>query len=445
MTSTQDYVEATKASSTRVVILSMDSHVAPPVEHYRPYCPKKYLDAFDDFSTAFAEELRVSPGAGSPFYKVGPEQSERTGAYWHEINTRYNDVDHYADVATRLKSMDDDGIAGELIFHGGHNRFPQPFSSPELGEMYSKFIPPSARAAELRVAGIQIYNDWLAAWIEAAPTRLFGVAYVPIWDVDKAVAEVKRAHQLGFHAVNLPAPKVGLRTYNVSDYYPFWEACQETGMTLQSHVSTGDPQDPDPGPGAYSMHMAEQEYASRRHLWHLIFGGVFERFPGLKIAFTEQCGTWAVPTLETLDSVYFASQQARDSPFIRDILPRRPSDYFKSNVYIGASFTARFEIQAAIEAGYAHKLMWGRDYPHPEGTWPCTKESIRYGFAGFPDDTIRAILGETAASFLDVDLGSLSPIAERVGPSIEAIQTPLEQIPAEANLSSGFRNIGPYA
>jgi predicted TIM-barrel fold metal-dependent hydrolase len=177
----------------------------------------------------------------------------------------------------------------------------------------------------------------------------------------------------------------------------------------------------------------------------LIFGGVFERFPGLKIAFTEQCGTWIVPTLQMLDSVYFAKQQDRDSPYIRDILPRRPSDYFMSNVFVGASFTARFEIEAAIEAGYEGQMMWGRDYPHPEGTWPCTMESLRYQFAGFPDRTILSMLGETAARFLDLDIGTLVPIAERVGPTIEEIQVPLYERPAEANHSSGFRHIGPYA
>ena len=127
--------------------------------------------------------------------------------------------------------------------------------------MYGGFIPPNAEAAELRAAGVRIYNDWLADWTTAAPTRLFGVAYVPIWDVDEAASEVRRAHRLGLRCVNLPAPKVGLRTYNVREYDPLWAACQDTGMTLQSHVATGDLLEPDPGPGFYSMRLSEQEYA----------------------------------------------------------------------------------------------------------------------------------------------------------------------------------------
>ena len=445
MTIMQQTSEGNGVSSKRVTILSMDSHVAPPVDHFRPFVPKTYLEAFDEFASDFSAALEASPGAGSPFYKLGFEPSARTSAYWAEINDRFNDVDHYASVETRLASMDDDGIAGEFIFHGGHNRFPQPFSTPELPEVYSQFIPPSTRAAELRIAGIRIYNDWIASWTDAAPDRLFGMAYVPIWDIDESVKEVRRARGLGLRGVNLPAPKVGLPTYNLPRYNPFWEACQNNGMSLQSHVATGDPLEPDPGPGFYAMRMSELEYASRRHLWHLIFGGVFERFPGLKLAFTEQSGSWVVPTLQMLDSVYFAKQQERDTPYIRDILPRRPSDYFMSNVFIGASFTARFEIEAAIAAGYDHKMMWGRDYPHPEGTWPCTKESIRFGFAGFPDEVIRKMLGETAATFLDVDIDTLTPIAARVGPTIDEMQVPLEARPAAANHSSGFRQIGPYA
>lgn len=423
----------------------MDSHVAPPVDHFRPFVPRKYLEAFDDFASQFVAALDSSPGAGSPFYKLGFEPSERTRAYWADINDRFNDVNYYASVETRLESMDEDGVAGEFIFHGGHNRFPQPFSTPELPGMFSEFIPSSARGAELRIAGMRIYNDWLASWTSNAPDRLFGMAYVPIWDVEESVKEIERARQLGLHGVNLPAPKVGLPTYNVPTYNPLWEACERNGMSLHSHVATGDLLEPDPGPGFYAMRMSEQEYSSRRHLWHLIFGGVFERFPGLKLAFTEQSGTWEVPTLQMLDSVYFAKQQERDTPYIRDILPRRPSDYFMSNVFIGASCVARFEVQAAIDAGYDHKMMWGRDYPHPEGTWPCTKESLRFAFAGFPNDVIRKMVGETAAGFLNVDIDTLAPVVERIGPRMEDLQEPLSERPVAANHSSGFRLIGPYA
>ena len=52
-------------------------------------------------------------------------------------------------------------------------------------------------------------------------------------------------------------------------------------------------------------------------------------------------------------------------------------------------------------------LMWGNDYPHPEGTWPESRSACEEQFAGVSDQDVRAIVGGNAASVFGFDLGTL--------------------------------------
>jgi hypothetical protein len=66
-------------------------------------------------------------------------------------------------------------------------------------------------------------------------------------------------------------------------------------------------------------------------------------------------------------------------------------------------------------------VLFGRDFPHPEGTWPNTKEYLRAAFDGVPEDELRMMLGENAITFLGLDRDRLAEIARRIGPRVEDI------------------------
>ncbi|MFP6630458.1 MAG: amidohydrolase family protein, partial [Myxococcota bacterium] len=67
------------------------------------------------------------------------------------------------------------------------------------------------------------------------------------------------------------------------------------------------------------------------------------------------------------------------------------------------------------------KLLWGSDYPHMEGTWPNTMDSLRATFGSYPEDETRRILGTNAAEVYGFDLEALAPIAEKFGPALSDI------------------------
>ena len=108
-----------------------------------------------------------------------------------------------------------------------------------------------------------------------------------------------------------------------------------------------------------------------------------------------------------------------------------PSETWARNCFLGSSFLRPSECALRYEIG-VDKIMWGQDYPHAEGTYPYTTEALRNTFADVPIDEVAAMVGENAARFYGFDLDALAPIAARVGPTVDEIAVPLDEIPADA-------------
>jgi predicted TIM-barrel fold metal-dependent hydrolase len=82
--------------------------------------------------------------------------------------------------------------------------------------------------------------------------------------------------------------------------------------------------------------------------------------------------------------------------------------------------TARPEVEARHQIGLG-SLMWGSDYPHPEGTWPDTSARMHASFHGVPEEDVAAILGGNAAEVYGFDVEKLAPLVARIGPSKSAL------------------------
>ncbi len=131
----------------------------------------------------------------------------------------------------------------------------------------------------------------------------------------------------------------------------------------------------------------------------MILGGVFERHPGLKLVMTEQWMDWAVQVIADMDGLYTGPAGAH----LRKTLPRPPSEYFRENCFIGASFLSNWEAKLGIEHDLVANTMWGDDYPHAEGTWPHTREAMRFTFSDVEQRHVRQYLADTAIHVYDLD------------------------------------------
>jgi hypothetical protein len=80
-------------------------------------------------------------------------------------------------------------------------------------------------------------------------------------------------------------------------------------------------------------------------------------------------------------------------------------------------------------------IAFGRDYPHPEGTWPHTKQWLQDAFAGVPEQELRLMLGENAIRFFGLDRARLAEYAKRIGFTVGEITggEPVRQDPSTAS------------
>jgi predicted TIM-barrel fold metal-dependent hydrolase len=418
-------------STAPSVIVSSDTHIGPLLKgQLREHCPPAYLEQFDEYASqvvslrAMLEQMDVDLG------QLG----------------RNLQSDGHHDPHARLRDLDRDGVAAEVIFHGSQNGEPIPFTSQGafLGDEKGSDL-------ELLAVGYHIYNRWLADFCSVEPERHVGLAQLPMWDIDAAIRELTWAGDAGLRGVNFPAPKPYLLTYNRPEWEPFWAACEDLGMTLCNHGGAGSPQGLD-GPGGYEIMISELSALSRvSPMNQLIYGGVFERHPRLRLVLTELPGAWWTATINELDSIHLLQDK---TGLTANRIPRLPSEYARENVFVGASFQAHYESVAAVEQGYTSNVLWGSDYPHVEGTWqlpqdgeeiPMTHLALRTAFAGLPTDDVRAMVGLNAVDALGLDGPALTAVAERIGaPSADALVEPVAGTP-EGGGHLAFRTFGPWA
>ena len=138
----------------------------------------------------------------------------------------------------------------------------------------------------------------------------------------------------------------------------------------------------------------------------------------LKLAITEWTTIWVPEQLALLDQRYSETHYSAKLGDYRSHLKMKPSEYFQRQVALGASCMPRREAEMRAEIGVAN-IMWGSDYPHPEGTWPFTREQMLETFEACRRRELAAMLGGNAATRLRLGRArALERTAERrIGPN----------------------------
>jgi predicted TIM-barrel fold metal-dependent hydrolase len=397
-------------SDSRYVVISADGHAGADLRDYRPYLESRYHEQFDRWADAYV----------NPFGDLVRPDADRN---W--------------DSDVRNAALEADGITAEVLYP---NTVPPFF--PQGGLVA---LAPSAEEYELRLAGLRAHNRWLAEWCSLLPGRRAGIAQVLFNDLDDAVADIEWIAEHGLRGVLLPGlpPGCGLEPLHSPSYDPVWRACEEHGVVLSVHGGSGAP-DQGMYPASLALWVLEAPFYSHRPLWALVMSGVFDRFPDLKLVFAEAGSSWVANTLAAMDSIQ-AKQEAGNVGVLTFLDPfrlgKKPSEYWATNCWLGASFMTRGDAEQRAAVG-VDRIMWGSDFPHEEGTYPHSREALAHTFAGIDRDEVALMVGGNAAAVYGFDLVALQGVADRIGPDPDATFAGITEIPESTSFAFGPRTYG---
>ncbi|WP_293679873.1 amidohydrolase family protein [uncultured Phenylobacterium sp.] len=371
--------EATQAWPAGTVIVSADSHMIERDCWYDKF-PKKLRD----------KAPRIEFKDGGYHFSLGqtpmlPMELAAGLCEAMECNPGLSNAD------ARLKDLDIEGVEKELIF-------PQ--------RLFGLYI---MGHDETREEIFSIYNEDIAVRCAEGRGRLYPVMIPNFWDLSKSEASLQRIKELGGRAVMLPN-KPGKNTageqifYNDPKMDPLWAAIEKSGLPMCFHIGEAVPQALH---GAAGTALIVQMQGFRQQWGMLTFGGVFDRFPGLKVVFVEAGLSWVASMLHDADMGYNSFPNA-----MKPELAHPPSWYWRNHCY--ATFMTDPVGLQVIERIGPETAMWSSDYPHQESTFGYTRSAIQAVFDSVPNvEDAQKIVGKTALDVFNMHEPYYIPVPEK--------------------------------
>ncbi|MQG73324.1 MAG: hypothetical protein FI680_00985 [SAR202 cluster bacterium] len=359
-------------------LISSDSHVYEPADLW-----ERYIDPeFRERAPRLVHELDTDQWYADGDVKFGVVGTNQQAGLRYEdpdkitMEGRYSDApaggwDPHAHVA----DLEVDGVSGSVLYPSvGLNAFKLP-------------------ASDLVSAIFRGYNTWLSEFCQYYPDKLKGIALVNVDDILSATYELRRAAELGLVGVVISMRPSG-PSYAHPSYDDLWALSQDLHMPISLHVGTSRWRAE--STGTLLDQLVEQttrDAYPRNAIASMIFSGVFERFPNLRVGTAEFGLAWAPFFLERMDHLY--TERATVFQVHRFAHGSLPSDVFRNNVFL--SFQEdELGIQLRHHVG-VENLLWGSDYPHAESTFPRSRAVLEEILVGVPSDEQAKIAGQNTA------------------------------------------------
>lgn len=259
------------------------------------------------------------------------------------------------------------------------------------------------RDREYAVALHRAYNDWLAEYCSFNPDRLKGVAVVPMVDPDAAARELDRCvTELG-----MVGCMVHTYVYNhqVADpcYDDLYACAQQHEVPIAFHAQGSEIERIGRTDTFLAEHTLGHTTEQMISTVNIIFGGIPEKFPRLRIAFLEGMVGWIPMLAERMDEEY------EHRPFEAPLLTKEPSEYFKSGrIFFGAEPEEWMIPTVCNFLGSDESLVYSSDYPHWDGAFPNSTRGLTER-TDLSDQNKRNILGANA---------------KRLYPAVAGVRTP---------------------
>lgn len=296
------------------------------------------------------------------------------------------------DPHARVREQDQDGVAAEVLFPTFADLI---FGSPD---------------AQFRRACFAAYNDFVADYCNAEPSRLLGGALVDEADVSMAVEELARARGLGLRSVVLRADPDQL-VYGDRSFDAFWAAAVDLEMPVILHRGAVRRDVTVDTAGALLDYVMIPSQAQRA-LTAMVFGGVWERHPNLRVVLCEFDLLWLPHFLQRM--------QYADDRFGKTFalgLTRPAVDQLLDGVWVTFQHETE-ELAHIIGTWPKERLMWASDYPHADSTWPHSVQMVEKVRSVVGDDTTTLLACENVGQLYGLDFRSTAgTVSSTVGGS----------------------------
>jgi predicted TIM-barrel fold metal-dependent hydrolase len=274
----------------------------------------------------------------------------------------------------RIQDQDRDGVQAEVLYGilGAAQRLKDDQAATEV---------------------MRIYNEWLGDFCASYPERFAGLACIPNHDIDAAVEEIHRVAKRG--------QVRGVEISNTLDMKPvfdpswttLWQALDEVNLPVHFHTIGGRPPNfeamlPLQRRQSFAVFITGFQLQMSRIVMELIYGGVLEAYSNINVVIGESGIGWIPYILEHMDLEW--EDQFKDLT-----LTMKPSEYWQRQCK--ATYQSdKVGIKLLAELG-EDNIMWGSDFPHPDGIWPDSQEFIARELGHLPAIQKKKIICDNAA------------------------------------------------
>jgi len=274
----------------------------------------------------------------------------------------------------RLQDQDTDGVCGEVLYGilGASKRLDDPEATEEM---------------------LHIYNDWLADFCNYDPKRFAGIACLPNHNMEAAVTELEAVARRGVARGVEISLTTDMRPLFDPYWRPLWAALNETRLPVHLHTIGQEMPDWSHLPHVnqrqgFAVHLTGFQMAMAKPLAEAIFGAVFEEFTDLTLVLGESGIGWIPYVLDRMDLEW--EDQFKDIG-----LSMKPSDYWKRNCR--ATYQSDPVGIHCLQMLGEDNIMWGSDFPHPDGVWPDSQAFIDRELSGLAPEVRTKIVHSNAA------------------------------------------------
>jgi predicted TIM-barrel fold metal-dependent hydrolase len=384
-------------------VFDADNHLYETEDAFTRHLPGRYKGAIDYVEVRGRKKIVVRgtiseyipnptfevvarPGAQEEYFRIGNPEGK---TFREIIGEPMRAIPAFREPGPRLELMDELGVDRALMF-------------PTLASLLEERMRDDP---VLTHAVVRAFNEWIHdEWSFDYEGRIFATPVITLPIVDKAIEELEWAVERGARTVLIrPAPVPALggsRSFGFEEFDPFWQAVVDNDVLVSMHASdsgysryqadwTGPMEMLPFKPDAFrTLTMAKRPIEDSMAAF--VCHGVFTRFPDLKVASIENGGDWVVPFLDHLADVHSKMPQAFDED---------PIAAFKRNVYVSPFHED--DIGELIGVMGADHLLFGSDYPHPEGlAEPCSY--VDHLPDDLPGDQLAAVMGGNLARLMRV-------------------------------------------